>query len=411
MRRLPLRALLALAVGAAVVLPAQQALAFTDVPSSYWDYTQITYATPWMSDYGSSQFKPTTDETRSYGCRTLVQMFDPTEPIDPKITFPDLPSTDPMYKYANVCVKLKWFDTYSGGKWAGGNSIPRSAFDVAIVDALGTLGPAVSGLKAIHEDDGSTPYSLGSRWPYLQLATYLGLHYDHSDDVSDLQIATHMHRDEVAYSVWAAKNLASYDVSNANSLFDNVSLPTLDQSIAGQKNQYLITSYALSQVGFPYIWGGEWNAKSPAGYCCGSQAEGGYDCSGFAWWVLKKNEDGYDAAQFHTYKGWSLHERVSSDMAANTPVHLTISQLNIGNIMFFASDGGHTSGDVDHVGIFIGNGWMVHSTTGGPQLETISSGWYHDHFVWGRALTSSSRSATGKVNLHAGEPPVGPHAR
>jgi len=54
-----------------VLWPAQQALAFTDVPSSYWDYSQITYVTPWMSDYGSSVFKPTAAETRSYVPRVL----------------------------------------------------------------------------------------------------------------------------------------------------------------------------------------------------------------------------------------------------------------------------------------------------------------------------------------------------
>jgi NlpC/P60 family len=412
MHRFPIRSLLVLAVIAAVLGPAQQALAFTDVSSSYWDYAQITYVTPWMSDYGSTLFKPTTDETRSYLCRTLVQMFDPNEPIDPSITFPDLPQSDPMYPFANVCTKKGWIDTYKDGSWAGGNSVPRSAFDQALTLAMNNVSTAIKGLQNIQEDNGTKPYSLGTRWAYMQIATYLELHYDHSDDVSDLQISTHMHRDEVAYSLWMAKHLQSWQPSNANTLFAKVSLPTLDTSIAGDNTKYQLTLFAMQQVGFPYIWGGEWNAKTPSGYCCGAQAEGGFDCSGFSWWVLKKNEDGYDAAQFHSaYPGWSLHERTSSDMAANATTQISYGNLVIGNLMFFASDGVHSSSHVDHVGIYVGNGWMMHSTSGGPQLETVASGWYHDHFVWGRALKSkSSLAPLEHLSLGAGETAAGPGA-
>ena len=98
-------------------------------------------------------------------------------------------------------------------------------FDQALVLAMNNLGTAIKGLQNLHEDNGSKPYGLDDRWPYMQLVTYLGLHYDHSDDKTDLEQTTYMHRDEVAYSVWAAKHLSSYDVSNANSLFSNVSLP------------------------------------------------------------------------------------------------------------------------------------------------------------------------------------------
>jgi hypothetical protein len=26
------------------------------------------------------------------------------------------------------------------------------------------------------------------------------------------------------------------------------------------------------------VWGGEWNTKTPSGYCCGAQPIGGMDC-------------------------------------------------------------------------------------------------------------------------------------
>ena len=62
-------------------------------------------------------------------------------------------------------------------------------------------------------------------------------------------------------------------------------------------------------------------------------------------------------------------------MAAATTTQVSLGNLVIGNVMFFASDGVHQASHVDHVGIYVGNNWMVHSTAGGPQLETVASGW------------------------------------
>jgi cell wall-associated NlpC family hydrolase len=406
---LPLRAVLAVAVMAAVLLPAQQAFAFTDVPSSYWDYSQITYVTPWMSDYGSQSFQPKSLELREFLARSMVQMFAPTATIDSSITFTDLPTTDPFYKYANIATKLNWIPPYPDGTWRPTSSLAKSLFDQALVLALKLQAP-VKGLAHIHQANG-TAYPVGSRTPFMDLAAWLRLHYNHSDETQDIQARTKMARDEVAYSLWAAKTTPSWELSNA-SMFDNISLPTLDPTKATQLAQQQVTDYALNQVGYPYIWGGEWNKVSPTGYCCGYQPQGGFDCSGFTWWVLKKYEDGYNSAQYRKYAGWSLHERSSTNMAQMTTTPLTSTQVQIGDLMFFASDGGHSYVDVDHVGIYIGNGWMMHSTDGGPQLETVASGWYHDHFVYGRRLSTTGTVATlAPTNLRAGETAVGPGGR
>ena len=62
--------------------------------------------------------------------------------------------------------------------------------------------------------------------------------------------------------------------------FDQVQLPPLSA------RQRQIVSFALRYVGYPYVWGGTWpTAASPFG----RQAHGGFDCSGFVWWVLKLN--------------------------------------------------------------------------------------------------------------------------
>ena len=154
-----------------------------------------------------------------------------------------------------------------------------------------------------------------------------------------------MKRDEVAHSLWAALNLPSWQIDNAQK-FDNVKLPVASSIVQR------ITSYALNQVGYPYIWSGEWNAVSPPGYCCGYQPQGGFDCSGFVWWVLKKNEGGYNAAQFRTYRGWPLPQRSSYEIAEFTRTKLTWAQLKPGNVMTFSSNGSKRWQDVTHVGIY-----------------------------------------------------------
>ena len=47
-----------------------------------------------------------------------------------------------------------------------------------------------------------------------------------------------------------------------------------------------VVEFALSYAGYPYVYAGEWYAKTPAGYCCGAQAQGGFDCSGFSMYVF-----------------------------------------------------------------------------------------------------------------------------
>src|SRR5207245_2411140 len=104
--------------------------------------------------------------------------------------------------------------------------------------------------------------------------------------------------------------------------------------------------------------------------------------------------------------------------------HLTHAQLGPGILMFFASDGGTSWTDVDHVGIYMGNGWMMHSTGGGPQLQYVGSGYYYDHFVYGRQLKASSAPGqppkvpgVGLAGLpvansvFVGDRPLGPHSR
>ncbi|CAN5249905.1 hypothetical protein BH20ACT24_BH20ACT24_04650 [soil metagenome] len=386
MARRLLRGSLVSSLVLAVLLPAAPAYAFTDVPSSHWAYTAITYVAQtnkWMNDFGSNVFKPEDSELRKYLAKALVKAYAPNEPIDPKIHFPDLPDSDPFYPFANIATKLGWIPKYESGKWAPNDPIQVSGFDKAIVLAM-KLNAAVLGLQRIHETDGE-PYVVSERFPYLQIARTLQLHLNHADETQDIQSTTFIKRDEAAYSLWKAKTLLEWQLDKLER-FEDIALAYLKPSMTAKRN---ITQYALDQIGLrPYIWGGEWNAASPPGYCCGTQPQAGMDCSGFVWWVMKKNENNYNSAQFRVYGGWSLLERSSSEMARYAPTEISFGSLQVGDLMFFASNGGSNYTDVDHMGIYVGKSWMIHTASGnnGAALEWVGDGYYFDIFVYGRRL-------------------------
>jgi len=59
------------------------------------------------------------------------------------------------------------------------------------------------------------------------------------------------------------------------------------------------------------------------------------------------------------------------------------------DVMLFKSDLSRTDWPaIDHVGLYLGNGWMIHSSGGrdGVTISWAGDGWWHDHFVWGRRV-------------------------
>jgi cell wall-associated NlpC family hydrolase len=93
---------------------------------------------------------------------------------------------------------------------------------------------------------------------------------------------------------------------------------------------------ALAQVGKPYVWG----ASGP----------NAYDCSGLTMYS-------YAAA------GVALPHSSSAQSGMGIPV--SRDQLQPGDLVFFYSP-------VSHVGMYIGNGQMVHASTSGTPVQVVS---------------------------------------
>jgi cell wall-associated NlpC family hydrolase len=63
---------------------------------------------------------------------------------------------------------------------------------------------------------------------------------------------------------------------------------------------------------------------------------------------------------------------------------IRFEDLQPGDVLFFGARGRKSKpAQVDHTGIFLGDGWFIHSSGYGVALATLT-GWYRDEFAWGR---------------------------
>lgn len=115
-----------------------------------------------------------------------------------------------------------------------------------------------------------------------------------------------------------------------------------------------IINTAKGQMGTPYVFGGETPYVS-------------FDCSGFTSYVFGKN-------------GISLPHNAKLQSQLGTSI--SKDQLRKGDLLFFQNT--YTTG-VDHVGIYIGNGQMIHADVypaNGVQIQNINSTYFTQHY-WG----------------------------
>jgi len=367
-------------------VPAASATTYADVPTSHWAYSAIQYVSVtnnWIPPH-SDGFRPDQSVIRIEFARALVRAFAPTDVADPSITFTDLPATGKgdSYTVANVAVKKGWLASTSGAFNPTG-TVNKAQMDKAFVIALG-LNSVANGLNQISTADGYKFQHL-SWFAYHIIANELHLNFDYPSALEKQEVlaSSSVSRAFVAYALWHAKTLSQWELSSIQS-YSSIVLPQMN---AIEKQ---VLGFALKYAGYPYVYAGEWYKPTGSGYCCGTQLQGGFDCSGFAWWVLKSPAGTWNNASIRGYYGWSLPQRGAAAMTEYAPVRYYYSQLQPGDLLGFNTDdqGSGWSG-VDHAGIYLGNGWMVHSSgsRGGVSIDYIGSGsWWYSRFVWGRRL-------------------------
>lgn len=132
-----------------------------------------------------------------------------------------------------------------------------------------------------------------------------------------------------------------------------------------------VRALALEQIGVPYVSGG----TTPRGF----------DCSGFTQYVYNN-------------LGFSISRTCENQLQDG--VIISKDDLQCGDLIFFQNTTGY-SRFASHVGIYIGNGQMVHAGSHGITVVSLEEAYFTYHYMSARRVILSD--VTGETVL----PPVG----
>lgn len=154
---------------------------------------------------------------------------------------------------------------------------------------------------------------------------------------------------------------------------DNVGVQTAHQTELGAETAYHIADHAVYDIpgealtdtafanmvreaekylGYPYVWGGSSPSTS-------------FDCSGFVSWVI--NNCG---------NGWSVGRQTANGLKNLCDI-IPPSEAKPGDLIFF--QGTYNTSGASHVGIYVGNGMMIHC--GDPiSYASIETNYWQQHF-------------------------------
>lgn len=356
-------------------------------PDDAWAKTAINHVAgwnDWMRDYapdadGNWRFRPDAFESRARWASALVRAFARDETPDPTITFPDLEQTDPSWPSAAVAVSHRWLVRGPDGRFNPDEFVDARTVHRSLVLVLG-MGDTAAALDELSTKDGhafDTPAMFG----FNLLAMRLGLRFNNKvDESQDVTPRDRLRRKQVAWSLYRATTLETWVVPYLENQYEGMTLPAMN---AARRS---IVDWGVRYVGYPYIWAAEWGFESPESFAFGSQPGPGFDCSGLSWWLLRRDDGRYwEISPPRPYEGWSLPQRTSAEMSRLTKKRLPYRDLVPGDLMFYDGD---RDGRVDHVDVYVGNGWSLDSSSGvgGVTLMWVETGWYREHFVHGRRI-------------------------
>jgi cell wall-associated NlpC family hydrolase len=249
-------------------------------------------------------------------------------------------------------------------------AVTVAQLDAQLVGALGLGDEATLFYRAARAAGIKPPARFGRE----VVARLLGLRYNHpaAEDGLELMWSDPATRAEAAYSAAQILRLRGWETEWIEEEAAALVLPTLTAW------QQRILTYAFGLVGYPYVWGGTSTTRQAP---FGVDAPGGFDCSGFLWQVYKLRA--YPGGEG---LGAVLRGRTAAQMAGEVArgKRIAFAKLQPGDLLFFGAGGPRAkAASVDHAGIYVGAGWMVHSSRYGTTLAKLD-GWYRERFAWGR---------------------------
>jgi cell wall-associated NlpC family hydrolase len=242
--------------------------------------------------------------------------------------------------------------------------------DAALVDYLG-LGGAAREIQLTLQGAGlQPPANTGTE----AVARMLELRLNHPSGEDDLELLPFQPatRAEAAWSFAQVLQLDQWAVDSVQHAADAFTLPELTTW------QRQILTSAVHYVGYPYVWGG--TSPGPESEF-GVRSAGGFDCSGFVWRVYKLTQ--YAGAP---RLSGVLRGRTTYEMSGEVPHRELIpaAKLQPADVMFFGAHGRQSKpSEVDHTGLYLGNGWFIQSSGEGVTLLPFD-GWYTHSYAWGR---------------------------
>lgn len=209
----------------------------------------------------------------------------------------DLAGFDATAPMSRAAFKKLMAKTFGGGYNRDGGKVTAGEVSAALVNELG-YGRLARSLDNVRSPDGWDP-QVGKLFGTEVVSRELGLRYDHSTSDEGFESGANdsIIQADVAWAVWQAKTSPDSWSAEALSGFRL-------SNYSGARRK--VVQFALSLVGTPYVWGGEWTSRTPSGYPYGAQAAGGVDCTGFLWFVLQKKSSTYSPSG-RSYAGWLIH--------------------------------------------------------------------------------------------------------
>jgi cell wall-associated NlpC family hydrolase len=122
-----------------------------------------------------------------------------------------------------------------------------------------------------------------------------------------------------------------------------------------------VIAYGKKFLGTPYVWGG-------------TNLSRGVDCSGFVYSV---------------YNHFGIHLDRSSISMGSDGVRVSKANLQMGDLVLFDTSGAN-NGHISHVGIYIGNGQFIHSSSSkrqwGVSISSLGEAYYQRTYVTARRV-------------------------
>lgn len=154
--------------------------------------------------------------------------------------------------------------------------------------------------------------------------------------------------------LFAGIAFATPDGAGSSGEYQDYDIP--GEALTDEKFRKMITE-AEKYLGYPYVWGGSSPSTS-------------FDCSGFVSWVIN-----------HCGNGWNVGRQTANGLMGKCDI-IPKREAKPGDLIFFQKT--YNTSGASHVGIYVGNGMMIHCGSPISYASIETSYWRQHYYCMGR---------------------------